>query len=221
MPRLRSLSAAAALLAALASSSPVSAANDPAVVPVATPAKSSPWSVRLRATYLETVDESSSALLGENTLSVSDKWIPEFDIDYRFNDHWSLELVLTVPQEHTVDLAGVGEIGDFEHLPPTLLVKYHALSADSRFRPYVGAGVNVTFIMDDDLNVAGLNPKLDSYSVGPAGQIGCDVKLADHWTLNFDVKRAMIRSDVKIDGAKVAEVRLDPWLYAVGLEYAF
>jgi outer membrane protein len=221
MPRLRFLSAAAALLAAFVSSSSVCSASDPVVVPVATPAKSIPWSVRLRATYLETVDESSSALLGENTLSVSDKWIPEFDIDYRFNEHWSLELVLTVPQEHTVDLQGVGEIGDFEHLPPTLLVKYHALSAGSRFRPYVGAGVNVTFIMDDDLNVAGLNPKLDSYSVGPAGQIGCDVRLADRWTLNLDVKRAMIRSDVKIDGATVAEVRLDPWLYAVGLEYAF
>ncbi|TAG33949.1 MAG: OmpW family protein, partial [Verrucomicrobia bacterium] len=81
--------------------------------------------------------------------------------------------------------------------------------------------VNFILIMDDDLNVAGLNPKLDSYSVGPAGQIGCDVKLADRWTLNFDVKRAMLRSDVKVNGTEIAEVRLEPWLYSIGLEYAF
>ncbi len=189
-------------------------------IPVTDSSAPSPWSVRLRATYLETVDK-STGLLGKNVISVSDKLIPEFDIDYRLSADWSLELVLTVPQEHTVNLKGVGEIGDFEHLPPTLMLKYHPTFAalGDRFQPYVGAGVNFTLIMDDDiLNGAA---KLDSYSVGPAGQAGFDIKLAERWTLNFDVKRVMIRSDVKVGGVKVAEARLDPWLYAVGLAYRF
>jgi outer membrane protein len=191
-----------------------------AAEPVVTEGSPGPWSVRLRATYLETVDKSTGAL-GRNVISVSDKLIPEFDIDYRLSDDWSLELVLTIPQEHTVNLKGVGKIGDFEHLPPTLLLKYHPTCAllGGRVQPYVGAGVNFTLIMDDDL----LNgaAKLDNYSVGPAGQVGFDVKLADRWALNFDVKRAVIRSDVKVGGAKVAEARLDPWLYAVGVSYRF
>lgn len=177
----------------------------------------SPWSVRLRATYLQTVDDSSGAL-GKDVLSVSDKLMPEFDIDYRLNEDWSLELVLTVPQEHTVDLKGSGKIGNFEHLPPTLLVQYHP-QVSKIIQPYVGAGVNFTFIMDDDL--LGGAAKLDSYSVGPAAQAGFDIKLADRWTLNVDVKRIMIRSDVKVGGAEVAEVRLDPWAYSLGFSYAF
>lgn len=200
----RKILAAATLLAALAS--PVLSAA----------AESSPWSVRLRATYLETVDQSSGAL-GKDAIAVSDKLIPEFDIDYRLSADWSLELVLTIPQEHEVKLNGA-KIGDFEHLPPTLLLQYHPQISEW-FRPYVGAGVNLTLIMDDDL-LGGL-AKLDNYSVGPAGQVGFDVVLAEHWALNFDLKRAMIRSDVKVGGVEVAEARLDPWLYSLGLTYNF
>lgn len=208
---------ATALLGAVALA-PIGHAAAP--IPVTETAATSPWSVRLRATYLETVDK-SSGVLGKNVISVSDKLIPEFDIDYRLSADWSLELVLTVPQEHTVKLKGVGEIGDFEHLPPTLMLKYHPTFAafGDRFQPYVGAGVNFTLIMDDDILDGAV--KLDSYSIGPAGQIGFDVKLNDRWTLNLDVKRVMIRTDVKLLGTKIAEARLDPWLYAVGLGYQF
>jgi outer membrane protein len=207
---------ASALFAGLALA-PIAQARD---IPVSETAPTSPWSVRLRATYLETVDK-SSGLLGKDTISVSDKLIPEIDIDYRLSSDWSLELVLTVPQEHTVNLKGVGEIGDFEHLPPTLMLKYHPTFAcfGERFQPYVGAGVNLTLIMDVDILDGAV--KLDSYSVGPAGQIGCDIRLTDRWSLNLDVKRVMIRTDVKLLGTKVAEARLDPWLYAVGLGYRF
>ncbi len=206
---------ATALLAGLALASNVSAST-----PVVETEPTSPWSVRLRATYLETVDKSTGSL-GQNVISVSDKLIPEFDIDYRLSPDFSLELVLTIPQEHSVTLKGTGKIGDFKHLPPTLLLKYHPSFAafGDRLQPYVGAGVNFTLIFDDKL----LNgaAKLDNYSVGPAGQIGFDFKLNERWSLNFDLKRIMIRSDVTVGGAKVAEARLDPWLYAVGLGYRF
>ena len=217
MPHLHFLSVTAALLASLALHCSLFAA-DP-VAPAET-APTSPWSVRLRATYINAVDKSSGAL-GKDVLSVSDKLIPEFDINYRINATWSAELVLTVPQEHTVSLKGVGEIGDFKHLPPTLMLKYHPQLGNATFKPYVGAGLNFTLIMDDNLAVGALRPTLDDFSFGPAAQVGCDVKLAERWTLNFDLKRILLRSDVEIGGTKVAEVHLDPWLYSVGLEYAF
>jgi outer membrane protein len=205
-----------ALLASLALA-PLTHAGE---IPVTETSPTSPWSIRLRATWLETVDKSSGAL-GKNVLSVSDKLIPEIDIDYRLSADWSLELVLTVPQEHTVSRKGVGEIGDFKHLPPTLMLKYHPSFAcvGDRFQPYVGAGVNFTLILDEDILDGAV--KLDRYSVGPAGQIGCDIRLTERWTLNLDVKRVMIRTDVRLLGNKVAEARLDPWLYAVGLGYRF
>ena len=76
----------------------------------------SPWSVRLRATYLETVDKSAPfSALGLNfaadSVRVSNKLIPEIDIDYAFSDTLSAELVLTIPQKHYVNLDGAGRLG--------------------------------------------------------------------------------------------------------------
>jgi len=185
----------------------------------------SPWSVRVRATYLQTVDHSDafSALglnFGSGAVHVNDQWIPEIDVDYAFTDHWSAELVLTIPQTQDVSLAGVGGLGSFKHLPPTLLAQYK-FNPGGVIQPYLGAGVNFTLIWDDDLSVAGVPLSLDNYSLGLAGQAGVDVKINDRWSFNLDVKWAAIRSDVSAGSTKLTEARLDPWLYAVGLRCAF
>jgi outer membrane protein len=185
----------------------------------------SPWSARLRATYLETVDKSDAftALginFGATAVSVNDKFIPEIDVDYAFTDSLSAELVLTIPQTQDVSLKGVGKLGSFKHLPPTLLGKYRA-NAGGDFRPYIGAGLNFTLIWSTNLSVAGVPLSLDNYSVGLAAQAGADWKIDDRWTCNFDVKRAAIRSDVSAGSAKLTEARLDPWLYSIGLSYSF
>lgn len=151
----------------------------------------SPWSVRLRATYLETVDKSDAfSALGinfpKNAIAVNDKFIPEIDVNYAFTPAWSAELVLTVPQTQEVTLAGVGKLGTFKHLPPTLLANYH-FNAGGAIRPYLGAGLNFTLIWDDNLSVAGVPLSLDYYSVGAAAQAGIDWKIDGRWTFNVDV----------------------------------
>lgn len=185
----------------------------------------SPWSIRLRATYLETVDKSDaftalSINFGADAVSVNDKLIPEIDVGYAFTDTLSAELVLTIPQTQEVSLAGVGKLGTFKHLPPTLLMQYRAFPGGS-FRPYVGVGVNYTLIWSDKLVVANVPLGLESNSIGLAAQFGADWKLDDHWSFNVDVKRAAIRSDVFAGGARLTTAKLDPWLYAVGLRYDF
>ncbi len=194
------------------------AAPADAVPPVETAAAPGPWSVTLRATYLVTTDGSTAGVLPKDAVSVEDKLIPEFDVGYRINDQWALELVLTVPQEHEVKVLG-GAIGDFKHLPPTLLAKYRP-GEWAGFSPYVGAGVNFTLIFDEDL--AGGALKLDTFSVGPAAQIGADYALNERWSLNLDVKRMLLRTDVKTTGgAKITRLELDPWLLAVGVNRSF
>lgn len=191
-----------------------------AVLPAA-----SPWSVRLRATYLQTVDKSDafSALgiaFAADAISVSDKLIPEIDIAYAFTDTLSAELVLTIPQEHSVSLAGVGRLGSFKHLPPTLLFQYRALPG-AAIRPYVAVGVNFTLIWDDRLSVAGVPLRLENSSTGLALQAGVDWKIDERWSFNLDLKRANIRSNVSAGAARLTEARLDPWLYAAGVRYQF
>ena len=188
-------------------------------------ASASPFSVTVRGTYLQTVDRSDafSALglsFAKNSISVSDKLIPEIDLNYAFTDTVSAQLVLTVPQTHHVDLAGVGRLGSFKHLPPTLFVQYSPFP-NQRFRPYVSAGVNYTLIFDTDLSVANVPLGLDNASIGLAGQTGFNYVIDQSWSLNVDVKKAMIRSDVTAGGAKLSEARLDPWLYSLGVNYTF
>ncbi len=185
----------------------------------------SPWSVRVRATYLQTVDKSDAfTALGINfpkdAISVDDKLIPEIDVDYAFTDTLGSELVLTIPQTQEVSLAGVGKLGTFKHLPPTLFFQYRANPGGS-FRPYVGAGVNYTLIWDNSLSVAGVPLHLDHHSVGLAGQAGVDWKIDGTWSFNLDLKRVIIRSDVYAGPTSLTQARLDPWLYSAGVSYQF
>lgn len=185
-----------------------------------------PWSARLRGTYLEMADRSNAfSALGINfaadSVGVNSKWIPEVDVSYAFSENVSAELVLTVPQTQDVTLAGVGRLGSFKHLPPTLLVQYQ-LSPGAVIRPYVGAGVNFTLIFDTNLSVAGVPLDLERASLGLAAQAGFDVKLGRGLALNFDAKRAALRSDVSVQGGpRLTTAKLDPWLFSVGLGWRF
>jgi outer membrane protein len=189
----------------------------------------SPWEVRVRAVYLSPANKSDpvpALAVPGDAIHINSKWLPEVDIEYYFTPHWSSELILTYPQSQTVTveksaLGGPTDIGTFKHLPPILTVKYGFLP-EGFIRPYVGVGINLTLISDVNLNVPTVGPlTLNSSSVGPAAQAGLDVKLADHWFANADLKWAEIRSDVKFDGTKVSQVRIDPFLFAVGIGYRF
>lgn len=195
------------------------------VAPLAQAAPAGTWGVRLRATYLETVDNSKAfSALGisfpADAVSVENKLIPEIDVDYWFSPNFSAELVLTIPQEHDVFLAGVGKLGSFKHLPPTLLAQYHFLP-DSNFQPYVGAGVNLTLISDVKLSVAGTRLNLENSSIGLAGQAGFDYDLGGGKFINVDIKRAVLRTDVRAGGATLTTAKLDPWLFSVGFGWRF
>jgi outer membrane protein len=150
-------------------------------------------------------------------ISVSTKTIAEVDISYFLSPQWSAELVLTYPQKHDVRLDGA-VIGSFKHLPPTLLAQYHFLSGE-QFSPYVGAGINYTNL--SKVNLLGGKGGLEHSSVGLAVQAGIDFAIDKHWSMNLDVKKVQIRSDVTLSGAKISNVKVDPVLFGVGIGYRF
>jgi len=182
-------------------------------------AQESPWLVRVRAVHLAPADKSDpvGGTGASDRLHVSAKWIPDVDIAYFFTPNWAAELLLTVPQKHDVTLDGQ-RIGSFKHLPPTLLAQYHFLPG-GQIDPYVGAGINYTLISKVDiLNGAG---RLEHDSVGAALQAGVDFRIDSKWSVNLDVKKIQIRSDVDINGAHASRVKVDPLLLGVGVGYRF
>jgi outer membrane protein len=122
--------------------------------------------------------------------------------------------VLPYLQKHTVNVDGTS-IGTFRHLPPTL--QYHFLP-NATFHPYLGAGISYTRMssvkLDNDII-------LDKNSWGLALQAGFDVKLNRNWSINVDVKKVQIRSDVHMAGEQISRVKLDPVLIGVGVGYRF
>ncbi|PUA19452.1 OmpW family protein [Glaciimonas sp. PCH181] len=182
-------------------------------------AQESPWQIRVRADYLNPANKSDAigGVGASDRLHVNSKMIPDVDISYFFTPNWATELVLTYPQKQDVSLDGKN-IGSFKHLPPTLTLQYHFLP-QAQFSPYLGAGLNYTRISSVDLlNGAG---SLSKNSWGLALQAGVDYKLDQHWSLNLDVKKLQIQSDVYAAGQKISAVQIDPWLIGFGVGYRF
>jgi outer membrane protein len=182
-------------------------------------AQTSPWQVRARAVYIDPADKSDpvAGVGASDRIGVSDKTIPEIDVSYFFTPNIAAELVLTYPQKHDVTLDGK-TIGTFKHLPPSLLAQYHFMPG-ATISPYVGAGINwTTFSKNKILNGQG---SLEHDSWGLAVQAGFDYKLDQNWSLNVDVKKLQLRSDVMIAGVKASKVKVDPVLFGIGVGYRF
>ena len=182
-------------------------------------AQQSPWMIRARAVNISPANNSDpvGGTGAADRLTVSSKTIPEVDVSYFFTPNISAELILTYPQKHTVYLDGA-DIGTFKHLPPTLLAQYHFMP-QNQVSPYVGVGVNYTNI--SSVNLLNGGATLDNHSFGFALQAGADFKIDKNWSLNLDVKKVQIRSDVMSGGAKISRVKVDPLLVGVGVGYRF
>ncbi|MFN7473454.1 MAG: OmpW family outer membrane protein [Burkholderiales bacterium] len=61
----------------------------------------------------------------------------------------------------------------------------------------------------------------DKDSFGSAAQIGIDFELAKNTYINLDFKRVNIKTDVKVNGAKLTTLKVDPNLVSLGIGWRF
>lgn len=177
-----------------------------------------PFMVRVRAVNLDSRNHDTTGL----DLSINNKWIPEVDVSYFFTPNFAAELILTYPQKHDLR-AGGDKIGSLKHLPPTLLGQYHFTNFGA-FKPYVGVGINYTrfsAVKFDPAVDAALSPSIKKNSWGGALQVGFDYAIDKNWSINFDVKKVYIGTDVYSAGNKVGSFKVDPVLVGVGVGYRF
>jgi outer membrane protein len=67
---------------------------------------------------------------------------------------------------------------------------------------------------------AGTSPKLDA-SWGYDLQAGVDFEIAENLMVNLDVRFVDIESDLKLNGATLAQVEIDPILVGISLGWKF
>jgi outer membrane protein len=203
-----------------------------AATPLAQAQDSGNWIVRGRAMYLDPANKDSTGL----GLSINSKTFPEVDITYFFSPNLATELILTYPQKQTVHSSVLAaDIGTLKHLPPTLMLQYH-FTGNPSFRPYVGAGLNLTLFSKVDL--AGGAASIESSSTGLAIGAGFDVPLGGGWLFNVDVKKVQIRTDVGLDTSgtvdrgespkglnpahtNMGSFKVDPLLFSIGFGKRF
>lgn len=203
-------------------------------------AEDKPWMIRGRVLGVmpdESADLSVAGAALSGGVDISNQYVPELDITYFFNKNIAVELILAVTP-HDVEATAVTvpgaldnatvDLGDVWLLPPTLTLQYH-FDTGTRFKPYVGAGINATVFFDEDAGSVADGIDYDT-SLGGAVQIGFDYDLDGEpggWALNADVKKIWIDTDVTVDfttalGATVdAGVDINPTVVGLGLGYKF
>lgn len=155
---------------------------------------------------------------------------------YMLTDHLGIELLAATPFEHDVNISGTsggiadGKLGSLKHLPPTLSLIYYPLDNKSAFQPYVGAGINYTWIYDESVgssaSAAGFDDFHASNSWGWAAQVGADYMLTDRLMINAQMRYIDIDTDAYVSnttlGVRAAvDVEVDPFVYMIGLGYKF
>ncbi|MDR9752922.1 OmpW family outer membrane protein [Pseudomonas sp. SZMC_28357] len=157
---------------------------------------------------------------------------------YMVTNHLGIELLAATPFEHDVKIKGTalsaanGNLGSFKQLPPTLSLVYYPLDSSSAFQPYVGAGVNYTWMFDEnvssDAEANGFSHFRAKNSWGMAWQVGADYMLTDRLMLNAQMRyididtRATVENDAVAPGTRArVNVDADPFIYMVGLGYKF
>jgi outer membrane protein len=194
------------------------------VAPVAVSAEvDNPWLVRLRGISV-VPDESStiSAIGGKAT--VSNSYVPELDISYFLSDRVAAEIILGV-SNHDIGATGTSAgnlgLGSVWLLPPTLNLQYH-FAPEGKFRPYLGAGVNLTLFFNVEPGAA--NSIDYDAAFGFSGQGGADIALNEEWALNLDIKKLFLSTKATIAalGTTVtADVDLHPYIIGVGFARRF
>ena len=140
---------------------------------------------------------------------------------YMLTDNWGVELLGATPFSHSVHLGG-GEVAKVKHLPPSLVAQYYFGDAQSKVRPYVGAGINYTFFFDEKgrNGLDGAKVDVDS-SWGLAAQAGLDMAVTENLFVNGSIWYMDIESDVTVNGNFVDKTKINPIGLMVGLGYRF
>lgn len=178
------------------------------------------WLLRVGAGMVD--PDSDNGSVGGADLDVDSGVSLVFNGTYFFTPNVALEVLAALPFTHDVDLEGAGQVAEVKHLPPTISLQYH-FDTGNKFRPYVGAGLNVTIFFDEDTEgaLAGTDLDLDE-SFGLAAQVGADIDVSENMFLNFDIRYIDIDTDAEVSPLGLEfGVDIDPIVYSLALGWKF
>lgn len=156
------------------------------------------------------------------------------------SSHFQVEIALGYPPVTYAKAKGPATVGSVPYngkeiasirwVSPTVLFEYNFLSPRSRWRPFVGVGVNYTRFVDRQITAAGAavsgGPTSISLpaSVGPAVTAGVTYHLTDRWHFTASYSVAQVNSKLTTDTAGILrsnEVHFWPNAVVASVGYSF
>jgi outer membrane protein len=175
-----------------------------------------PWSVRTRAVMSGSSDHSEP-----DGYTVYSGISLEAGVGWAFHRLFGLELTARTESREIDQATGLdGEdmrLGSVELLPVNLFVQFRP-AWWSGVHPYAGAGLNLTVAWEKSgmLDSSDLSPWL-----GPAVDLGVDVDMGRALFFNLDARWNAYRTDVELDGTRMARLRIDPISLGAGVGARF
>ena len=181
-------------------------------------ATDSGWVIKLGASQIIPKDDAGVIAGADAEVSSEINFTPA--IEYQFDSRFAVELLLALPYEHTVSLAGLGDVATFQHLPPTITAKYDLLQYQG-FALYAGGGLNYTLTFEESTQgaIAGANLESED-SFGPAATIGVKYQHpSSPFGAALDLRYISIDSDLTLNGADIGTLDVDPYVVGFSLTY--
>jgi outer membrane protein len=159
---------------------------------------------------------------------------PIVALGYQYDDNIAVELDLGLPYKHKLygagAIAGVGQIGTVEALPPTIFGKYLFLEAQSTLRPFAGLGLTYAAFQKETGSgklTALTNPggpgttfKVDP-AFGVALQLGGIYNINEQWFADVSVTKSYLKTTTKFSTGQTIDMKLDPVALAIAVGYKF
>jgi outer membrane protein len=183
---------------------------------------------------VESGDISAPALPGSKG-DVGKDIQPVLIFAYGLTDNISLEAALGTPYKHKIygagAIAGTGELGTVQALPPTLFAQYRFFAPTAMFRPFVGIGATYAYFMKERGSAkmtAVTNPgngvpttfSIDN-KLTYTGQVGVAMNISEKWFADVTVNKTKLRTDVHFSTGQQQHMKLDPVAVVVAVGYKF
>ncbi len=179
------------------------------------------WTIGAGVHQVAPKSDNGSLAGGTLAVDVGNDVKPTITGEYFIADNLGIEVLAALPFKHDINIAGLGRVGSTKHLPPVVSLQYHFNSA-GKVSPFIGAGLNYTTFFSESTGgaLAGSKLKLDD-SFGLAAHVGLDFQISPKAAIRVDARWADIDTDVRLDGAKLGTVNIDPLVYGASYVVRF
>lgn len=185
------------------------------------PAFAGDWWARGGVTHINPASGNGTLAGGALAVDIDSNAQLGLSVGRFLTDQWAIDVLAATPFKHSASLNGARAV-DFKHLPPTVSLQYYFGDRNAAVRPFVGAGVNFTWVYDEQERgpVAGTRVDLDN-SWGLAAQAGLLWNFSDNWHATADVRWIDIDSEARLNGAVIGTANVDPTILSVMIGTTF